>query len=299
MKIKCNECSEEMTIVEDKHICESCDISHTLDEATELFKDGKVVAIVDEDVADDMDNVVVADLSEDIAALSKGENLSEEFTQKAKLIFESALATHSKAETLRIEEAAEEYVTLAIDEKEDELIGRIDKYLDHVVESWMADNEIAIESGLKREMDESFMSGLSDLFSEHYVSVPDERWDIVEGLSSKLEELEIKIDEEMENSITHMSDLNEAEKAIVVLKLQEGLADTQKEKLVALAESIDTKNVDEFSEKLNVLKESYFSTNSDKSDDKSKTLDEAVKVSEKPAKQPVDMTNILRALSSK
>ena len=298
MNYQCPDCSDEMTLTEDTHVC-NCGASLSIDEAAALFEAGELVGIVDESEVEEYDDVVVADLSEDVHALVEGLNLSEDLANKAKIIMETAVSSRVKAEVAKIEEKAEqyaEYVKEQTEEKaeqyaeyvQEELTEKVDGYLDLVVSEWLDENKIAVEAGLKKEMDESFIDGLADLLKEHYVKAPDQRWDIVEGMSDKVDELEAKLDEALETSIDAKKNLLEAEKAISYMKMSEGLADTQKEKLLSLAEEIEADDISDFSDKLETLKESYFEKSPS-----SKMVNEAVE------EAPVDdsMAEVLRMLA--
>jgi len=265
MRFKCPKCETDMDLQETAHVCPECSHEVSLDEASDLFDDGKLVGIIDEDEVEeivesveDKEEILVTDISEDIAALVEGEELSEAFVEKAKTIFEAAVTSRVKAEKVALDEA---YEAKLVDAKE-ELVEKVDGYLDHVVSEWMEDNEIAIEEGLKADMNESFAEGIADLLKEHYIQAPEERWDIVEGLADKVESLEAKLDEEMESSMTAKKEVFEAEKAIAFVQMTESMADTQKEKLLDLAESVEADDIEEYVSKVNTLKESYFNPES-------------------------------------
>jgi len=253
MDYQCPECSEVMSLSEDKqsHTCTKCDVSLTLDEATVKFEAGDLVGLIEESKIDHDEKTIVASIDEDINALCEGEDLSEAFQEKAKVIFESAVATRVKVEVASLEEETTTRITKELSEQ-------VDGYLGAVVSKWLEENKLAIESGLKSEMDESFMSGMAELFKEHYVTIPEGKEDLVEALATRVEDLEGKLDESIDSGVASAKELTEAEKALKVLVLSEGLADTQKEKLLSLAEGIEADTTEAFGEKLEVLKESYF-----------------------------------------
>jgi len=242
-----------MSLSEDKstHTCTDCDVTLTLDEATAKFESGDLVGLIEQTEIKEDAEVVVASIDEDINALCEGENLSEAFQAKAKVIFESAVASRVKAEVAYLEEDTTARITKELSEK-------VDGYLGTVVAKWLEENKLAISTGLKAEMDESFMSGMAELFKAHYVTIPEGKEDLVESLAAKVEELEGKLDESIEASITATKELTEAEKALRVVVMSEGLADTQKEKLLELAEGIEADTAEAFGEKLSTLRESYF-----------------------------------------
>ena len=256
----CPDCESEMALAEGIEKCQSdkCAKELTVEEAQKLFDNGEIVKVVDEadlDESENADEIIIANLDEDISALVGNENLSEEFTEKAKTIMESAIAAKTKIAVAKIEE---EYST-KLDEEKKSLVKKIDGYLDYVVAEWLKENEIAIETGLKVKMNEEFVEGLSSLFEQHFIKVPEDRWDVVEGLASKVEELEAKLDEEIETAISIKKEVFEKDKELSIIKLSEGLSDTQKEKLIELSESVTASSIEDFESKIETLKEGYFS----------------------------------------
>ena len=203
------------------------------------------------------------DVSEDVSALLEGEELSEEFQEKARTIFEAAL--RSKVEEIKegmvaaYDEAYEERLVEEVTEIKSALTERVDSYLEYVAEEWVTENRLAIESGLKAEMSESFLSGMKSLFEEHYVSIPEEKYDVLESMVEKLDEMETKLNEQIEKNITLNSRLSESVADGIFDEVAEGLALSQKEKLASLAESVEFESGDKYREKLEMLKESYFS----------------------------------------
>jgi len=199
------------------------------------------------------------DIEEDVNALLGGEELSEEFREKAKMIFEAALTSKIK----EIQEALEgQFEAKLAEEKEtmkEELVSRVDSYLEYVAEEWMTENELAIEHGLKTEMTESFLSGMKSLFEDHYVTIPEEKYDVLESMVDKLDEMETKLNEQIEKNIGLNQRLAESVSDHILESVSEGLATTQKEKLASLAESVEFESEEEYREKLETLKESYFS----------------------------------------
>jgi hypothetical protein len=203
------------------------------------------------------------DVSEDVSALLEGEELSEEFQEKARTIFEAAL--RSKVEEIKegmiaaYDEAYEERLVEEVSEIKSALTERVDSYLEYVAEEWVTENRLAIESGLKAEMSESFLSGMKNLFEEHYVSIPEEKYDVLESMVEKLDEMETKLNEQIEKNIALNSRLSESVADGIFDEVAEGLALSQKEKLASLAESVEFESGDKYREKLEMLKESYFS----------------------------------------
>ena len=202
------------------------------------------------------------DVSEDVDALLSGEELSEEFQEKARTIFEAAL--RSKVEEIKegmiaaYDEAYEQRLVEEVTEMKTALEERVDSYLEYVADEWVTENRLAIESGLKSEMTESFMAGMKNLFEEHYVSVPEEKYDVLESMVEKLDEMETKLNEQIEKNIALNSRLSESVADGIFDEVAEGLALSQKEKLASLAESVEFESGEKYREKLEMLKESYF-----------------------------------------
>jgi hypothetical protein len=195
---------------------------------------------------------------EDVDALLQGEELSEEFKLKAATIFEAAVVARATPIIEEIEQELVEQFEIAIEEVKNELASKVDDYLNYMVEEWMKDNQLAIESGLRAEIAEGFIEGLKDLFVEHYIDIPTEKVDVVEELANKLEETEAALNEQINKSIELTKELNEQKKIEAIYTACEGLTQTQVEKLKSLAEGIEFTTEEEFADKLDVLKESYF-----------------------------------------
>jgi hypothetical protein len=201
---------------------------------------------------------VEIDMTDDINALVADEDLSEEFKAKAKTIFESAVAVKVKEQMAETEAKLEEETNQKIEEIKDDLTEKVDSYLNYVSESWVKENELAIERGLKSELTEDFISGLKQLFEEHYVEVPEDKFDVVEELANRLDEMEDKLNEEVASNISALQDIEELQREKIISEASKDLADTQVEKLKALSEDIDFENEETFVEKVSTLKESYF-----------------------------------------
>ena len=228
-------------------------------------------------------------VEEDVNALLGGEELSEEFREKAKVIFEAALNSKVK----EIQEALEvQYAEKLAEEKEglkDVLTERVDAYLEYVCEEWMTENELAIDHGLKTEMTESFLSGMKGLFEEHYVTIPEEKYDVLESMVEKLDEMETKLNEQIDKNIDLNKRLAESTADSILDQISEGLAVTQKEKLASLAESVEFESEDEYREKLETLKESYFSSKAPAPKvAQQQTLSEGVDTTEAPVTGSMD-----------
>ena len=199
------------------------------------------------------------DVAEHVEALLNGEgDLSEEFKTKAATVFEAAVKSKVRSEVERMEEEYKTELEEDINATKDELTEKVDTYLNYVVEEWMKENELAVERGLKGEIAEDFISGLKQLFEDHYVDVPDEKYDVLEAQSEKISELEGKINEMMETSITLKSNNAELVKEQVMSEVSSDLAETEIEKFKSLIEDVDYSNEASYREKLSTLKESYF-----------------------------------------
>ena len=198
------------------------------------------------------------DMTDDIDALVSDEDLSEDFKSKAKTIFEAAVSAKVKEIAVEKEAQLEEELNTKVEEIKDDLTEKVDSYLNYVSENWVQENELAIERGLKSELTEDFINGLKRLFEEHYVEVPEDKFDVVEELANRLDEMEDKLNEEVANNITAQQDIEELQREKIISEATSDLADTQVEKLKALSEDVDFESVENFVEKVSTLKESYF-----------------------------------------
>ena len=252
--------------------------------------------IVDEIVDEEVEETVEEyDIDEDVNALLGGEELSEEFKEKAKVIFEAAI--NSKVALVK-EELEEKYVAALeeqLAEEKEALAERVDSYLEYVADEWFAENALVVEHGLKTEMTESFLEGMKSLFEEHYVSIPDEKYDVLESMVEKLDEMEEKLNEQIEKNISLNGRLSEATADGILDKVSEGLATTQKEKLASLSESVEFESEEQYREKLEMLKESYFAEKTSTAS-KTETLSEGVDSS--PEFISGSMDSYLKTLSS-
>jgi hypothetical protein len=213
----------------------------------------------DEDEDDEDDEVKENfDIEEDVNALLEGEDLSEEFQEKARTIFEAAL----RSKVYDIKESLEEQYSIALAEEVEEiksiLSERVDAYLEYVADEWIQENALVIEQGLKTEMTESFLQGMKGLFEEHYVSIPEDKYDVLESMVEKLDEMETKLNEQIDKNVSLNKRLAESVADGIFEQVSDGLADTQKDKLASLAESVEFESEEEYREKLETLKESYF-----------------------------------------
>jgi len=219
---------------------------------------------------------VEVDIEEDVNALFGGEDLSEEFKEKAKLVFETAL----NAKVSEVKEALEakysETLEERIAEEKSALSERVDNYLEYVADEWFTENALAVEQGLKTDMTESFLSGMKSLFEEHYVTIPDDKYDVLESMVEKLDDMETKLNEQIEKNVSLNSRLGESVANGILESVSEGLASTQKEKLASLSESVEFESEESYREKLETLRESYFSSKAKSPAAKSDTISEGV-----------------------
>ena len=226
-------------------------------------------------------------LKEDIDALLQGEELSEEFVSKATTIFEAAVLSRVEEIAEEVEAQLHEQFEQAVEELKEDFAAKIDDYLNYMVEEWMKENELAIESGLRSEIVEDFIGGLRNLFAEHYIDIPEEKVDVVQEMADKVQELESILDEQISRSIELKKEINEHKKVQAVQTVCEGLTQTQVEKLKSLTESVEFTTEEEFTEKLNTLKEAY-TPSTVKAAEKS-ALEEGVEVPEdKPTQASTD-----------
>ena len=251
--------------------------------------------VVSEDQSEEATEEAIVDesinIEDDVNALLGGEELSEEFKERAKTIFEAALNSKIKEiqDTLEIQ-----YEQKLNEEKEElkvSLQERVDSYLEYVAEEWMTENQLAIEHGLKTEMTESFLSGMKSLFEEHYVTIPEDKYDVLESMVEKLDDMETKLNEQIDKNIGLNKRLGESVATGILESVSDGLAATQKEKLASLAESVEFESEEKYREKLEVLKESYFARTTNESAkeiSKAQTLSEGVDSTPAPVSTGMD-----------
>ena len=235
-------------------------------------------------------------MEEDVNALLAGEELSEEFQEKARTIFEAAI----NSKVAGIKEELEQQYAVAFEEEmkevKESLAERVDSYLEYVADEWFTENALAIEKGLQSEMTESFLSGMKDLFEAHYVTIPEDKYDAFVGMTNKLDEMETKLNEQLEKNISLNKRLSEANASGILDQISEGLAQTQKEKLASLAESVEFESEAQYREKLETLKESYFNSKKESSVAKTESISEGVDSS--PASITGSMDQYLKMMNS-
>ena len=246
------EVSEDEVVSEEDAVAEH----HTKDE------DGNVIEHEEEVVAESESEQEeeMIDVEQDIQALLEGEELSEEFQNKARTIFEAAIRTKLSEIKEQVKVSYEEKLVEEVASIKEELKDRVDSYLEYVADEWVQENKIAIEHGLKSEMTESFLEGMRGLFEEHYVTIPEEKYDVIESMVDKLDEMEGKLNEQIEKNIALNKRLAESVSDVVFAEVTDGLAQTQKDKLAGLVDNVEFESETAYREKLETLKESYFPT---------------------------------------
>ena len=230
------------------------------------------------------------DIEEDVNALFGGEDLSEEFKEKAKLVFETALNSKVSEVKEALEAKYSETLEERIAEEKSALSERVDNYLEYVADEWFSENALAVEQGLKTDMTESFLTGMRSLFEEHYVTIPEEKYDVLESMVEKLDDMETKLNEQIEKNVSLNSRLGESVANGILESVSEGLASTQKEKLASLSESVEFESEESYREKLETLRESYFSSKAKSPTVKSDTISEGVDSADAP-----DVSNSMAA----
>ena len=238
-----------------------------LEDQQEVVAEDETSAETDEVVAEEDDaiteeEVETYDIDDDVNALLGGEELSEEFKAKAKTIFETALKTKVAEVRKLLEQQYEEKLGEEIIEAKEALAERVDSYLEYVADEWFTENQLAVENGLKEELTQSFLGGMKSLFEEHYVQIPEDKYDVLESMVEKLDDMESKLNEQIEKNISLNKRLAESVADGILDEVSEGLASTQKEKLASLAESVEFESENNYREKLETLKQSYFAQKS-------------------------------------
>lgn len=278
-------------------------IAELLEESKMLQEQEQVSDAAEESVESDAEIVeeTKIDVSEDVAALINGEELTEEFKTKAATIFEAAVVTRVKQEIAKLEEQYDSKLQEEVESIAEGLIEKVDGYLNYVVEQWMSDNELALENGMKNEILESFVMGMKGLFEQHYIDVPEEKYDVLGDLQEQLDAVGSKLDEQLEANVALVQEINEMKRAVAIKEATEGMADTDAEKFDALAEELAFEDVDSFKSKLQTIKENYFGKKTSTTLVESVVSDEPVQLTEEvksnePQLSP-EMARYLRAFN--
>ena len=245
----------------------------------ELEDTQEIVAETEETTEETVEEETVEiDIEADVNALLGGEELSEEFREKAKTVFEAALQSKVNQLAEDMQAKFDEKLVEEVESTKSELAERVDAYLEYVSEEWFVENELAIEHGLKTELTESFLSGMKGLFEEHYVQIPDDKYDVLERMVEKLDDMETKLNEQIEKNVSLNGRLGESVASGILDQVSDGLAATQKEKLASPSESVEFESEGQYRGKLETLKESYFPGNTPKAT--GETISETVDVSQ-------------------
>ena len=259
--------SEDEVVSEEDAVAEH----HTKDE------DGNVIEHEEEEVVAESESEQeeeIIDVEQDIQALLEGEELSEEFQNKARTIFEAAIRTKLSEIKEQVKVSYEEKLVEEVASIKEELKDRVDSYLEYVADEWVQENKIAIEHGLKSEMTESFLNGMRGLFEEHYVTIPEEKYDVIESMVDKLDEMEDKLNEQIEKNVALNKRLSESTADVIFADVTEGLAQTQRDKLASLIENVEFESEESYREKISTLRKSYFPDNAGVQRDNSENLTE-------------------------
>ena len=277
---KAEEAEPEGDVIEEEPTAEATDEVVAEEETSEEEVVAEAEETSEEEVIEEEETY---DVQDDVKALLEGEELSEEFQKKATTIFETAI----KSKVASIKEELQESYAQALVEELDEikkgLTERVDSYLEYVCDEWFQENALQVETGLKSEMTESFLEGMKSLFEEHYVTVPEEKYDVLNSMVDKLDEMENKLNEQIDRNVALNRRLAESNADGVFTAVSEGLADTQKEKLATLAENVEFESETDYREKLETLKESYFPSKASAPKNTSENLSEEVSTDEVPS----------------
>ena len=276
--MKAEEAETEEEVIEEEEVTTDEVVAEEESETTD-----EVVAEEETSEEEVIEEEETIDIEADVQALLEGEELSEEFQNKARTIFEGAI--RSRVGEIK-EELQEAYATALVEELDkikEGLTERVDAYLEYVADEWMQENALQVENGLKTEMTESFLEGMKSLFEEHYVQIPEDKYDVLNSMVDKLDEMENKLNEQIDRNVALNRRLAESSADGVFASVCEGLADTQKEKLATLAENVEFESEADYREKLETLKESYFPSKTSTPKSTSENLSEEVSTDEAPA----------------
>ena len=237
------------------------------------------------------------DVEEDLTALLEGEELSEEFQNKARTIFEAAIKTKISEVKSELQEQYEKTIVEEVASVKAELAERVDAYLEYVSDEWMSENKLAVEAGLKTEMTDSFLTGMKSLFEDHYVTIPEDKYDVLNSMVEKLDEMEGKLNEQINKNVALNKRLAESTSDVILADVSEGLAVTQKDKLASLAESVEFDGEDNYREKLVTLRNSYFPTNPGAPKQQTENLSEGAETGHQQPAVTGSMESYLKAIS--
>ena len=237
------------------------------------------------------------DVEEDLTALLEGEELSEEFQNKARTIFEAAIKTKISEVKSELQEQYEKTIVEEVASVKAELAERVDAYLEYVSDEWMSENKLAVEAGLKTEMTDSFLTGMKSLFEDHYVTIPEDKYDVLNSMVEKLDEMEGKLNEQINKNVALNKRLAESTSDVILADVSEGLAVTQKDKLATLAENVEFDGEDNYREKLVTLRNSYFPANPGAPKQQTENLSEGAETGHQEPAVTGTMESYLKAIS--
>ena len=229
----------------------------------------------DETIAEEETSETKYDFTQDVDALVAGEELSEEFRVKAATIFEAAVTARVNEESKALQEAFEESLTEEVEKIKTDLAEKVDDYVSYATKQWIEENALAVEHGIKNEMAESFFNGLKDLYVEHNFTVPEEKFNLLDGMTGELDEMETKLNEQIDTNIALQKRIGEYTRMEIVNDAATGLAETQKEKLASLAEGVEFENEEDFRNKIETIKESYFTRKAEVAEEAKEPTEEA------------------------
>tara|TARA_B100000212_G_scaffold206494_1_gene155797 strand:+ start:1591 stop:2625 length:1035 start_codon:yes stop_codon:yes gene_type:complete len=229
----------------------------------------------EETIAEEETSETKYDFTQDVDALVSGEELSEEFRVKAATIFEAAVTARVNEESKALQEAFEESLTEEVEKIKTDLAEKVDDYVSYATKQWIEENALAVEHGIKNEMAESFFNGLKDLYVEHNFSVPEEKFNLLDGMTGELDEMETKLNEQIDTNIALQKRIGEYTRMEIVNDAATGLAETQKEKLASLAEGVEFENEEDFRNKIETIKESYFTRKAEVAEEAKEPTEEA------------------------
>ena len=229
----------------------------------------------EETIAEEETSETKYDFTQDVDALVSGEELSEEFRVKAATIFEAAVTARVNEESKALQEAFEESLTAEVEKIKTDLAEKVDDYVSYATKQWIEENALAVEHGIKNEMAESFFNGLKDLYTEHNFTVPEEKFNLLDGMTGELDEMETKLNEQIDTNIALQKRIGEYTRMEIVNDAATGLAETQKEKLASLAEGVEFENEEDFRNKIETIKESYFTRKAEVAEQAKEPTEEA------------------------
>jgi len=280
--------AEEVEVDEDQEVVAEAE-EETAEEVVseEETAEEEVVAEAEETTEEEIIQEEEIDIEGDVQALLEGEELSEEFQEKARTIFEAAIKTKVSEIRENLETAYEQALIEEVQNIKEALEDRIDGYLEYVADEWVQENALQVETGLKTEMTESFLEGMKTLFEEHYVTIPEDRYDVLESMVDKLDEMESKLNEQIDRNVALNRRLAESTSDVIFAEVAEGLAETQKDKFASLAENVEFESETNYREKLVTLRGSYFPEETSTQRDHTETISEGTAAVESVSVSPL------------